>query len=113
MRRAAGSLDDGEPGAGHALGGIGLAFVEMDLAVRFVASRLPDRDRGLQVESMQPLQKVLGILTSRINADVQVHVGVFARELVKGVLELLIPCGGLGEVEGIGSGPFSSSRKET
>ena len=106
MRRAAGSLDNGEPGAGHALGGIGLAFVEMDLAVRFVASRLPDRDRGLQVELMQPLQKVLGILTSRINADVQVHVGVFARELVKGVLELLIPCGGLGEVEGIGSGPF-------
>ena len=106
VRRGAGSLDNGEAGAGQALGGIGLAFVEMDLAVRFVASRLSDRDRGVQVELMQPLQEVLGILTSRINADVQVQVGMFAREPVKGVLELLIARGGLGEVEGLGSGPF-------
>jgi len=78
----------------------------MDFAVCLVASRLSDGDRGVQVASVQPLQEVLGILHSGIDADVQVQLGMLASELVEGVLEFLIPLGGFGEVEGFGGGPF-------
>src|ERR1700733_5839105 len=78
----------------------------MDFAVRFVARRLSDRNRGVQIELMQPLQKVFSVLTSSIDADVQLQPGMLGRKLVDGAPEFLISFHRFGEMEGCGSGPF-------
>jgi hypothetical protein len=55
---------------------------------------------------MQPLQQVLGILPSRINANVQMQMRMFACELLEGLLEFLITFCSLGEMERWGRGAF-------
>ena len=79
VRRGGGPLDHGEARAGQALGGISFAFVEVNLAVSLVPRRLPDGDRGVPVETVKPLQQVLGILTGGVDADVQIGAGMLPR----------------------------------
>ena len=78
----------------------------MHIAVSFVASGLPHGNRGLEVQLMQPLQQILGILPGGINPNVQMQAGMFALELFEGLLEFLITVCGFGKMEGLSGRAF-------
>ncbi len=78
-----GPFNDRESSTRQALGGIVFPLVEVDLALRFVACRLPHGDRGRERQPMQPLHQILGILTCGIQPNVKVNSRMFFRQLLQ------------------------------
>jgi len=114
MGRGAGALEQWAKRAQARLSvGSALRLVEMDLAVRLLRAGCPTEIVVFKSSWCSHCKRFSAYWPAASMRMCRCRLGMFAREPVKGVLELLIARGGLGEVKGLGSGPFSSSRKET
>ena len=55
---------------------------------------------------MEPLNEIFGVLTSGIDADVQLQAGMLGLEFQEGIFQSPITVSVLGKVEGLSGGPL-------
>jgi hypothetical protein len=110
--RFARSFDDGITSHGKAFRGIALPLGRMCVVIVFVALWLTDRNgHGEVVQRPQKRFEIRGILTSGINSQMDVSLGVQPMQLLQLRLQLLVTAAGFSDRQGFGNGLFVFSQK--
>ena len=101
-------FDNGEPGAGRTVDGIGLGLGVMGILVITIAFGFTDGEGDVEGELTDKRLKIGGILSSRIKADLEQDlVVVFGGQMLQGIVKLLITRPGFEEGEAAqGGGPI-------